>query len=204
MSADSLLVIVMCKAPRIGGVKTRLMPDYSAKQACCLHQQMAITVIERAKRLFTDVWIATDEPEHAFFARFDVPVYAQGHGHLGQRMTYMLEQAHLHGFTQVLLLGSDSPHMAEQRLKQASLGLRRYDVVLGPVEDGGYDLIALSVQKSAVFDNIDWGSDKVLQQSLAVIKHQGWRFLLLPEGFDVDFSADVQRAQKEGWVAPIL
>jgi len=160
---------------------------------------MATTVILRAARLFADVVIAADDVTHPFFADFDLPVCAQGEGDLGQRMALQSRNAFADDAGSVLLLGTDSPHMPDERLLQAVNALQDHDIVLGPVEDGGYDLVAMRRLFSAIFAGVQWSSGKVLTQTLANIERQGDAVALLDTGFDVDFPEDVDRARQCGW-----
>ena len=201
MGIGGIRVIVMCKAPVPGGVKTRLMSRYSAEQAAEWHAAMATTVIERAKRLFDDVVIAADNPEHDFFSGFDLPVMIQAEGDLGDRMSRQIERAFADAVSAVLLLGTDSPHMPESRLLAAVDALRYTDVVLGPVEDGGYDLVAMS-RPLSIFDGVVWSSGQVLRKTMENVQQQGLTVEQLGIGFDVDFPDDIARAKQAGWGCP--
>lgn len=199
MLDSSTLVIIMCKAPVEGKVKTRLMTQYTAAQAMAWHQAMATTVIERAKCLFQNVWLAADDVNHSFFRPFKLPIHNQEKGNLGKRMRRLMRQASQHGFKKTLFLGTDSPHMSDERLLNASSALDNYDVVLGAVEDGGYDLIAMNDAYSIVFSDISWGTEHVLKQSLAITQKQGLSCLVLEESFDVDTPEMLDRARSTGW-----
>lgn len=200
MSDSSTLVIIMCKAPVEGKVKTRLMSKYTALEAMQWHQAMANTVIERAKRLFQDVWLAVDDIEHSFFSTFELPIYAQGEGDLGERMAHIMLQASKFGYQKLLFLGTDSPHMNDERLLHASLALNDYDVVFGAVEDGGYDLIAMNHAYPALFSGVSWSSEHVLTQSLAIAEQHNLHCLVLEESFDVDTPEMLDKAQNLGWM----
>lgn len=191
---STVQVIIMCKAPVAGRVKTRLTPRYNAAQAMQIHQAMATTVIHRARELFDRVLVAADDPLHPFFSRFDLPVVAQKGGSLGDRMQRLLVQACMQRRDPVLFLGTDSPHMDSSRLQAAAEAIGEYDVVLGPVEDGGYDLIALNGPHTALFEGIAWGSDQVMQQTLRAAEAAGLSCLQLSSGFDIDTAADLERA----------
>lgn len=199
LSSDMVRLIVMCKAPVPGKVKTRLMDALSAEEAARLHQSMAETVIGRAKRLFRDVRIAADDPAHPFFARFDLPLIRQGEGSLGERMTRLMHRLFATDGRAVMFLGTDSPHMADARLLMASRWLQEVDVVVGPVEDGGYDLIGLT-HDWPVFDNVSWSTTEVLQQTLANCARLGLSSRLLDVGFDIDTAIDLARARNAGWL----
>ncbi len=195
-------IVVMCKAPVAGNVKTRLTSGFSALRAAELHAAMACTVIERAKRLFDDVVIAADDPEHAFFSSFDLPVAAQGEGELGDRMQKLIGMAFCEGLDAVVVVGTDSPHMLDERLLEAVIALRDNDTVLGPVEDGGYDLVAMSAAYP-IFEGVVWSTPQVLEQTMANIHRLNLSSRLLNISFDVDFPADVQRAIESGWNCPL-
>jgi len=202
MRIPGVRVIIMCKAPVAGRVKTRLMAQYSADEAACLHKAMATTVIQRAARLFEDVVIAADDARHPFFADFGLPVLAQGEGDLGERMDRQLAMAFSSGAKAVLLLGTDSPHMPDTRLVAAVDALNHADVVLGPVDDGGYDLVGMNGLLS-VFDGVSWSSGQVLEQTVTNIHRQNLVVEQLDISFDVDFPEDIARAKKAGWMVPV-
>jgi len=199
MSDNKWLLIIMCKAPVEGKVKTRLMTQYTAAEAMAWHKAMATTVIERAQRLSSDVWLAVDDIKHPFFSPFKLPLYLQGEGDLGARMTRLMTQASQAGFKKIVFLGTDSPHMPDERLLHAVSALDDYDVVLGAVEDGGYDLIAMNNTYSALFSAINWGSEHVLRQTLTIIQKKRLNYLVLEESFDVDTPEMLARAKQAGW-----
>lgn len=196
---SEMRAIILCKAPVAGTVKTRLMPDYSAAQAAELHAAMARTVAARARALFADVRVAADDAAHPFFAALGLPVLHQGLGDLGQRLARLSAQAFESSDAPLLILGTDSPHMPSRRLRQAAALIHQYEVVLGPVEDGGYDLIACRRHQPGLFAGVPWGSGQVLGETLARVQSLGLSHALLDVGFDIDRPADVGRAMAAGW-----
>jgi len=198
MVDNNIQVVIMCKAPMAGRVKTRLMRDFSAIEAAKLHAAMATTVIQRAKRLFESVVVAADDPTHPFFAGFGVEVTTQGEGDLGDRMQRQVKRAFDDGVDAVVLLGTDSPHMQDQRLLDATSQLQDYDIVLGPVEDGGYDLLAMSAAYP-LFDGIPWSTTQVLDRTVQMAKELHCSIGLLEVSFDIDVTSDLERAEALGW-----
>lgn len=194
--------IIFCKAPVTGRVKTRLQPELTPEQAANAHAAMATCVIERALRLFPHIWIAADDPYHPFFQQFDVSVLPQGTGDLGLRMNHLAERAVAYGARGVLLLGADSPHMSVARLHCAMRLLCRYDVVLGPVEDGGYDLLAMRGHAKGLFQNIAWGTSSVLENTIKQVSELGLSYRCMSMGFDVDMPEDFARALRSGFRFP--
>ncbi|MDQ6973537.1 MAG: TIGR04282 family arsenosugar biosynthesis glycosyltransferase [Mariprofundaceae bacterium] len=195
-------LIVMCKAPIEGKVKTRLMVKYSAREAMQWHQAMATTVIQRAQRLCPHMVLAVDDVYHPFFTHFNSPLYLQGDGDLGERMIHVMQQV-CQQDEAVMFLGTDSPHMLDQRLNQAVQALQSHDVVWGAVEDGGYDLIAMRQPYPDLFKNMHWGTEKVLAQSIKKATAMGLSYHLLEVSFDVDTPDMLKRAIKKGWKVTI-
>jgi rSAM/selenodomain-associated transferase 1 len=181
-----------------GEAREGALGQYSPEQAAGLYASMAETVIHRASRLFDHVCIAADDLTHPFFSAFDLPLCSQGDGDLGQRMSRLMLQGFADGADAVMFLGTDSPHMPDSRLLQAMAALQNHDVVIGPVEDGGYDLIAMTAPEN-VFNNITWSSDQVLEETLSHIQRLGLSCLQLDIGFDIDYPEDLERAAKAGW-----
>ncbi len=188
--------VVMCKAPVAGRVKTRLQPHYSAAEAAALHAAMAGHVIRRLARLFPHTWIAADDPAHPFFRAFGLPVLPQGSGDLGARLRRMLQLATDYGAHGVLFTGTDSPHASDARLLAAMRALAHVDVVIGPVEDGGYDLIGMRGHHTGLFSYVPWGTHRVLGVTLRRLRQSGLSCRLLSKGFDVDTPEDVRRSRR--------
>ncbi len=191
--------IIFCKAPVAGGVKTRLQPQYSPLEAANIHAAMATCVIKRVLHLFPYAWIATDDPYHSFFRQFDASVLPQGEGDLGLRMSRLAERAVTYGARGVLLLGTDSPHMSIARLHCALRMLRRYDVILGPVEDGGYDLLAMRGYRKKIFQGIAWGTSTALNDTIHQVSELDLSYQCLSMGFDVDVPEDLARLLQSGF-----
>lgn len=196
---NAVRVIILCKAPVAGAVKTRLLPAFAPAQAADLHAAMARAVAGQARALFRDVQLAADDAAHPFFASLGLPVLSQGDGDLGQRMARLSAQAFAVADAPLLFLGTDSPHMPPRRLLAAAELAAQYGVVLGPVEDGGYDLIACRGHHPALFAGVRWGTGGVLADTLARIDRLGLSHALLDTAFDIDRPEDLARAMAAGW-----
>lgn len=121
------------------------------------------------------------------------PVVVQGRGGLGLLMQRQVLRAFRDGYGQVILIGSDLPQLAVADLQQAFAALDRSPLVLGPAADGGYWLLGLSQPTSRLFAGIDWGTDAVLRQTLAVASGLGLAVALLPQRHDLDRPGDLVR-----------
>ena len=91
----------------------------------------------------------------------------------------------------MVLIGSDLPGLAAEDLLEAFQALEHSALVLGHAGDGGYWLIGRRQAMPQVFTGIDWGSDRVLAQTLRLARQAGLGTALLAERHDLDRPADL-------------
>ena len=120
---------------------------------------------------------------------------------LGRRMGRAFEAAFQGSKGAAVIVGSDIPDISANIIQQAFEGLQKNDLVLGPARDGGYYLIGMKNTIPAetyprLFNDINWGADKVLSQTLQTARESGLRFILLESLGDVDGPADLHIWQK--------
>jgi rSAM/selenodomain-associated transferase 2/rSAM/selenodomain-associated transferase 1 len=121
----------------------------------------------------------------------------QGSGDLGQRMAIALQQALEAGARRVVLIGSDCPFLTPTLLDQAFEALQHHDLVLGPALDGGYYLIGLRYPCPDLFQSVDWGTERVLDQTRAIAQRLNLRWQELTPLRDLDRPEDLPY-----WVPP--
>ncbi|HEY8157200.1 MAG TPA: TIGR04282 family arsenosugar biosynthesis glycosyltransferase [Methylobacter sp.] len=193
------VLMVFCKAPVPGQVKTRLIPDLTAVQASELHIELSTKTLQRAtlsNLCPVQLW-CTPSIDHIFFseakAAYPLILKQQQGADLGERMHLAFCSA-LASYSHALLMGCDCPSMTEQDLEQALMALsQENDVVLAPAEDGGYVMIGLSQPHPELFENMPWGTERVLAQTRARINRRELRHHELNEQWDVDALEDLER-----------
>lgn len=100
----------------------------------------------------------------------------------------------MNGAERIVVLGADSPDVPLAYVEEAFAQLNRYDVVVGPAEDGGYYLIGASqATPNNLFENIAWGESSVLQATLAAAERSKLSTIRLPFHYDIDALTDLQR-----------
>jgi hypothetical protein len=92
-----------------------------------------------------------------------------------------------------LIIGSDCPSVDAGYIHQALQALDSADVVLGPSDDGGYVLIGARTHCSGMLDNVSWGTDRALAETLVRLEAVGLSCLQLSPRWDVDEPEDWQR-----------
>jgi rSAM/selenodomain-associated transferase 1 len=112
---------------------------------------------------------------------------------LGTRMSRFVEQQFAAGAKRVVVIGSDAPQLTRDLVDEAFETLKNNDVVFGPSNDGGYYLVGLSKVAEQIFQGIDWSTEKVLQQSLAICESSGLSVAQLETLTDIDNEEDLMQ-----------
>ena len=117
----------------------------------------------------------------------------------GERLYFAVEDLFKCGFDSVCLIDSDSPTVPAENFQQAVELLRMSEdcVVLGPSDDGGYYLIGVKKPHRHLFEQIDWSTERVLNQTMQRATEIGIEVKLLPTGYDVDDDASLRRLCNE-------
>ena len=113
----------------------------------------------------------------------------------GERLYFAVEDLFKCGFESVCLIDSDSPTVPAGNFAEAVelLSTTEDCVVLGPSDDGGYYLIGVKKPHRHLFEQIDWSTERVLNQTMQRAIEIGIEVKLLPTGYDVDDDASLRR-----------
>jgi rSAM/selenodomain-associated transferase 1 len=113
----------------------------------------------------------------------------------GERLYSAVEDLFKCGFDSVCLIDSDSPTVSAENFAEAVelLSATADRVVLGPSDDGGYYLIGVTKPHRQLFEQIDWSTERVLDQTIQRATEIGLEVKLLPIGYDVDDDASLRR-----------
>ena len=117
----------------------------------------------------------------------------------GERLYFAVEDLFKCGFGSVCLIDSDSPTVPAENFAEAVelLSTTEDRVVLGPSDDGGYYLIGVKKPHRHLFEQIDWSTERVLNQTMQRATEIGIEVKLLPTGYDVDDGASLRRLCNE-------
>jgi rSAM/selenodomain-associated transferase 1 len=195
-AVSSCAIAVMAKASIPGRAKTRLTPPLAAGEAASLNTAFLRDI---AENLIGASALASIAPFMAFapagsaaFFRDVLPgsiglleTVAPSFGAcLFQAASALLDAGH----ESACLLNSDSPTLPAACLVSAAtlLAVPGDRMVLGPSTDGGYYLIGLKARHRRLFQDIDWSTERVADQTLARARELGLAVHLLPAWYDVD------------------
>jgi glycosyltransferase A (GT-A) superfamily protein (DUF2064 family) len=129
----------------------------------------------------------------------DFSLLPQRGDEFGERLYFAVEDLFKYGFEAVCLIDSDSPTVPAENFAEAVELLSTHEdrVVLGPSDDGGYYLIGVKKPYQRLFEQIDWSTERVLNQTIQRAMELEREVKLLPSGYDVDDGASLRRLCNE-------
>ena len=199
MSRDTIecAVAILAKAPIPGLAKTRLIPHLGVEGAAALQRWLlrrTLATAHAANLGPVTLWCApeTDHPDFAACQTLGpVRLCRQPDVDLGGRMHAAV--AELSSPAGTLVIGTDCPALTPEVLQEAAAALREHDAVVIPAEDGGYVLIGLRQPVHAVFQHVEWSTERVMAQTRQQLQAAGLTWRELAPLWDVDRFEDVER-----------
>lgn len=194
---------IMTKVPEPGTVKTRLTPPLTAEEAArlniCFLRDLSESITRATTSALADgVGVYTPMGQEAAYAsilpkRFYL-IPQRGDG-FGERLLFAVEDLLTVGFESICLINSDSPTVPPSSFIEAARELAKPGdrMVLGPSDDGGYYLIGLKKLHRRLFEDIDWSTERVFDQTVQQAAEIGIAIHQLPRGFDVDDHVTLRR-----------
>lgn len=199
--ASAVGVAILARAPVPGLAKTRLIPALGDEGAARLQSWLIRHTVAKALDAGVgpvSVWCAGDL-QHPAFNCYDkrdrIDMRTQPEGDLGWRMLSAIRESA--GPRGVVVIGTDCPALTPAHLRQAAERLQHRDAVIFPAEDGGYVLIGMRKPilptLEQVFEQIDWGSDRVMAQTRERLRMSGCAWDESTTLWDVDRPEDLPR-----------
>ena len=195
-------LIIFSRYPEPGKTKTRMIPALGAEGAAELQKKMTEHTVKTAialsqsRKVVTVIHFAGGNLQLMQHWLGDFAYVAQRAGDLGEKMCSAFKRAFKLGNQRVVIVGIDCPDLNREILTEAFDSLCSHDLVLGVAEDGGYYLIGLNSLFPQLFQGIDWGTEKVLEQTQNIAQHLKLNIAYLPTLADVDRPEDLKIWQK--------
>lgn len=200
-AADAPVLAILTRAPSSGG-KTRLFASLGVSPdqdllAALLRDTLAGAALPGVRLVVAVTPASACEEVRAIVG--EVEVMAQPDGDLGERMRATMAVRFARGASAVALIGSDVPHITPATIARAFAHVARDPdaLVLGPATDGGYYLIAAR-RVPDVFRGMEWGSERVLAQTVRAAMADQFHVHHLEALGDVDTADDLRGAARSG------
>ena len=199
--ASDRAFVLFGRYPESGQTKTRLAQDLGDAATHLLYQALLADTADKIRILegcdqvgalaSSEQWheLPADPLERNPFAGFNW--MRQKGDDFGTRLGSTIERTLAKGYEGVVLVGTDSPEMRVAEMRGALDLVGRYDVVLGPADDGGYYLIGMRKYHAALFEGIDWSTSAVMEQTVAAAEALSLSVATVDRCSDVDFFEDL-------------
>ena len=199
MKYHDTVILLFAKAPVSGKVNTRLIADIGVQAATKLQHDLIhqrLSMLTQAN-LCAVTLMCSPDVQHDYFLhckqQYPITLLEQSGADLGVRMFNGIKQA-LQQYKYCIVIGTDAPALDEVLISQAIDRLKTgNEVVFVPAEDGGYVLLGLQKPYEFLFQDISWGSAKVMQQTRKKLKQNSISFNELATCWDIDRLEDYQR-----------
>lgn len=194
---------IMTKAPKPGRVKTRLSPPLTPDEAAglntCFLRDKSAAIAKAAKGgLALGIGIYTPVGEEAAYDGIlpdEFALIPQRGDAFGERLINAIDDLMQVGFESACLMDSDSATVPEKVYADAASVLHEPGdrIVFGASDDGGYYLIGMKKLHRRLFEEIDWSTERVAEQTIARAAEIGVEIKQLPTWYDVDDRATLRR-----------
>ena len=123
----------------------------------------------------------------------------------GERYTHAIKQIFELGYEGLITIGNDTPALNISHLKDALNSLKKGQTALGPSEDGGFYLLAIS--RAAFFEEkfktVSWNTHKVFAQMLKYLHEGRQEIQVLQPLLDLDTTEDIAKVVAQSVIIPI-
>ncbi len=189
---SSCALAIFAKTPYLSPVKTRLADDIGEQKATAIYSAMVDCLKTFAHSLPSYIspffTVAEKEALASDFWRGERLMHS-GEGGLGKRLHHSY-QALKRTHEYVILIGSDSPHITPQHLKETYHALKTHDYVIGASFDGGFYLFASRLELPKSFWlHPTYSKDNTLNQLIESIDSP---IYFLEKEHDLDGIADIK------------
>ena len=185
-------LIIFTRNPELGKVKTRLAKSVGDESALKIYEFLLKHTVEITEKLNVDKYVFYSENIH----RDDIwnpDIFRkkmQNGTDLGERMKNAFSELFGMGYEKVIIVGSDIYELQQKDIENAYEALQTSPFVIGPAIDGGYYLLGMKELNSEIFQNKNWGTNSVLEDTLNDLKNK--KYILLEEMNDVDYYEDIK------------
>lgn len=195
-AGPSRALVVMAKAPREGHAKTRLDGVVPAGEVVRLSECLLRDTLDLARSL-EDVHVAVMCPSEDVASLTATLTGVDVVGQDGAGLAAALTSAFRHfieaGFSRVIAIDADSPHLPAATVDGAFASLETSDLVVGPTEDGGYYLVGASAVHPGLFDAAPLGTSSAFDALCGNARARGLSIAVTHVWYDVDVAADLRR-----------
>lgn len=176
-----------------GKVKTRLAATVGHDKAFAIYQRLLEHTADITSELPIDkhVFYSDSVEQNDVWKNKQFLKQVQQGGDLGEKMHNAFAKGFHLGYKELVIIGTDCLELKAPIIEEAFRELKTHDVVLGPAKDGGYYLLGLKQLEPRLFQNIEWSTETVLQNTITICQQLGLTYYCLQELNDIDEEKDL-------------
>ena len=186
------LLLIFTRNPELGKAKTRLAKTVGDETALEIYKFLLQKTKDVSSKVNADkaVYYSVKVRENDIWDKYIFQKYQQFGKDLGIRMQNAFKNGFDADYKKVMIIGSDLYDLSSSTIDVAFHQLENNDVVIGPAEDGGYYLLGMKSLQKKVFENKNWGTETVREDTLFDLTDK--KVFLLPELNDIDVFEDIE------------
>ena len=186
-------LITFAKAPVPGTVKTRLQADLGTDRTVLVYRAFVEEILSQCSRLkdidrFLGCAPSKDHPFLKEMAKaHGLKMFNQQGDSLGEKIFNAFRYCSRKGYSEIVLIGSDSPSLPFSFIKKAFSELKKNDIVIGPCFDQGLYLIGVKKDRiPALSRTVELDTGRDVSMILRQLKEGTFRCAMLPFWYDID------------------
>ncbi len=208
MKSRGSALIIFCRFPEPGSVKSRLARGIGKRSAARIYEKLfrrTLGIVQDFQHCHPEcaVFLAVHPPDSLSRMKPLIPekwrILPQPDGHLGDKMAETMRFCLRRGHHPVVLIGSDLVDLQVEDLHRAFRTLDTHDTVLGPASDGGFYLIGCRKPPESALMEPTWGTSYVLERTIKHLKKEELSVVLLRRRHDVDRPEDLDILRRDPW-----
>ena len=186
------LLIVFTKNPELGKCKTRLAKTIGDINALKVYKHLLQHTAKVTQEIKADkeVFYSQEPIQKDDFSSTYFSKKTQTGLDLGEKMNNAFQQGFLNKYEKVVIIGSDLFDLETTDIEEAFAQLEQSDYVMGPAKDGGYYLLGMKKFTPEIFQQINWSTSTVLEETLQLLENK--KVVLLQEKNDIDTIEDIK------------
>ena len=193
--ANALILFTIL--PAAGKMKHRLIPFLNQEECGALLGCFARDVYQKAKAVDADVYVFyAPRGQTARFRTLlgeDAVLLPQHGDDLGQKMKNAIGAVLRLGYSKVVLMGTDIPHIHSETIQNAFDNLEHKDIVIHPALDGGYYLIGMKQEYESIWNIQRYGTNTVMYDTLQHMKAENLSTSVGQMYYDIDCKEDLKQ-----------
>jgi|TARA_B110000285_G_C15059910_1_gene581761 rSAM/selenodomain-associated transferase 1 len=185
-------LIIFTRNPELGKVKTRLAATIGNQSALEIYKLLINHTVRITSTINADKYVFYSEniqQNDAWNPALFIKELQNGKD-LGERMKNAFDLLFKKGYQKIVIVGSDIYELDSQDIDDSFIALKKSSFVIGPAKDGGYYLLGMRQLNKNIFENKNWGTDTVFNDTIIDLKENA--VALLSKKNDIDIYDDIK------------